>query len=579
MKKHLLLILAAILVLILFFCTIDLAWASPNVEAGSNEPITETAPSLPEETEELSATDMVTEPTEETVHIHDWTDTVMEPTCTEEGYTERVCELCNETVCDSFTNPNGHSWGEWKVIAEATETVTGEAERICSVCGAAESRSISILPSTGHTHSYISEITCEPTCYQTGTMTFTCSCGDQYAEDIAKTPHEYENTVVPATCLLRGYTEHTCNVCGHNYRDGYTEVLPHNYVDTVTQPTCTTDGYTSHRCSNCGDAYIDNKVPAIGHKYEDTVTAPTCTSGGYTTHTCKVCADTYVDNRVPATGHSYEHTIVDPTCIAGGYTVHICGACGDTYIDTNTDPTGHSWTGWIVTKEPTETSTGIKTRSCRNCSATETETIPAVEHTHSYTHIKTNPTCTTEGYTTHTCSTCGHSFVDSYIPAIGHAWGSWVEVIAPTEFSEGLKERFCSNCNAQETESIPRIESPHTHNYSEVERVNPTCEQTGSVVEVCSTCGDRKTTTLPALGHTWVHHHQDEQGHYDVYIMCHCGWSCSANIDYIAAFAAHVNSVDPETRYDHSYYDYAVWVVDVPARDWDVCSTCFITRP
>ncbi len=40
-------------------------------------------------------------------------------------------------------------------------------------------------------------------------------------------------------------------------------------------------------------------------------------------------------------------------------------------------------------------------------------------HAHSYNSVKTNVTCTENGYTTHTCS-CGDSYVDSIIDALGH---------------------------------------------------------------------------------------------------------------------------------------------------------------
>ncbi len=43
-------------------------------------------------------------------------------------------------------------------------------------------------------------------------------------------------------------------------------------------------------------------------------------------------------------------------------------------------------------------------------------------HTHSYTAVVTAPTCTEQGYTTHTCE-CGASYVDAYTDALGHDWG------------------------------------------------------------------------------------------------------------------------------------------------------------
>ena len=41
---------------------------------------------------------------------------------------------------------------------------------------------------------------------------------------------------------------------------------------------------------------------------------------------------------------------------------------------------------------------------------------------HDYESVVTGPTCTENGYTTHTCSCCGHSYTDSVVDALGHDW-------------------------------------------------------------------------------------------------------------------------------------------------------------
>jgi len=76
-------------------------------------------------------------------------------------------------------------------------------------------------------------------------------------------------------------------------------------------------------------------------------------------------------------------------------------------------------------------------------------TIPATNH--SYASKVTAPTCTTQGYTTHTCSLCGHSYKDSYTNAQGHAWGEYVYNNDATNNTNGTKTRKCNVCNATET--------------------------------------------------------------------------------------------------------------------------------
>ena len=75
--------------------------------------------------------------------------------------------------------------------------------------------------------------------------------------------------------------------------------------------------------------------------------------------------------------HSYKDVVTAPTCTEKGYTTHTC-ACGDSYVDTYVDALGHAWDNGKVTKEPTETETGVKTFTCTRCGETKTESIPVV---------------------------------------------------------------------------------------------------------------------------------------------------------------------------------------------------------
>ena len=81
-------------------------------------------------------------------------------------------------------------------------------------------------------------------------------------------------------------------------------------------------------------------------------------------------------NRATTHEHSYDAVVTAPTCTEKGYTTHTC-ACGDSYVDTYVDALGHAWDEGKVTKEPTETETGVKTFTCTRCGETKTETIPA----------------------------------------------------------------------------------------------------------------------------------------------------------------------------------------------------------
>ena len=74
-----------------------------------------------------------------------------------------------------------------------------------------------------------------------------------------------------------------------------------------------------------------------------------------------------------------------------------------------------------------------KFAACFACFCGHTETGVITATSHSYKPVVTEPTCTEEGFTTHTCSVCNHSYADSKTDALGHDMSDWVSPIpAPT---------------------------------------------------------------------------------------------------------------------------------------------------
>ena len=115
--------------------------------------------------------------------------------------------------------------------------------------------------------------------------------------------------------------------------------------------------------------------------------------------------------------------------------------------------TSHTYGSAVVTKQPTCTSEGTKTKTCTQCGATVTETIAKLSH--SYTTTVVAPTCTADGYTLHKCSVCGTSYKDSTTKATGHSYGNSVVTKQPTCTSEGTAIKTCTKCNATVTEKLP----------------------------------------------------------------------------------------------------------------------------
>ena len=159
--------------------------------------------------------------------------------------------------------------------------------------------------------------------------------------------------------------------------------------------------------------------------------------------------------------------------------------------------TSHTYGSAVITKQPTCTSEGTKTKTCTKCNATVTETIAKLSH--SYTTTVVAPTCTANGYTLHKCSVCGTSYKDSTTKATGHSYGNSVVTKQPTCTSEGTKTKTCTKCNATVTETIAKT----SHKYANTV-VSPTCTADGYTLHKCSVCGTSyKDSTTKATGHSY----------------------------------------------------------------------------
>ena len=209
------------------------------------------------------------------------------------------------------------------------------------------------------------------------------------------------------------------------------------------------------------------------------------------------------------------------------------------YIDIN----NHHFGDWVVTTPATCTATGLKTRTCSDCSKTETVVIPKVDH--EYAAVITAPTCTAQGYTTHTCKTCPDYYVDTYVDMVDHIPGEWEQSIAPecavkgeeiqkcsvckttintrpvdetghsfdnwyvvstAKFNEdGQERRDCKNCNHFETKRIPKLSEGHVCDFTGNEEIieDATCTENGSKKIYCSEteCGNFETVQIIAEGH------------------------------------------------------------------------------
>lgn len=429
-----------------------------------------------------------------------YTRTPTAESCTADGYTTHVCDVCNHTYKTTDIGKTGHDYtgaaksddnGNHSFLCvngcntygfdgvenattactyKYTNTADGKHEAECTVCaysftedcsggqascttrkvcnkcntayGETDPHYYNGIPVVldGDKHAYLCEYCSTPGNYGVGEVagaTEDCSGGE-------------------ATCTARAI----CDVCG----DGYGSFAPH----TFNGDAVALDGDVhAYRCSVCKD----NSLSGVGA----TLNATEACSGGTATCSalavCDVCDDTH--GELDANAHKWgdwanvtgtetherfceydaTHTetencvsakqeVVAPDCEAKGYTINTCGTCAHTWNTDEKAALNHIWGDWVNNGNGTHTRTCERT-GCHYADddTAKTETVSCSKD--NATFVVTAPTCTEEGYTTYTCKDCGYTWDDDVTPAAGHKFN--------TRVATDAYERTTKDCTTDET--------------------------------------------------------------------------------------------------------------------------------
>ncbi len=144
---------------------------------------------------------------------HNYTITVIAPTCTVDGYTLHKCKACNDEYTTDIKPATGHKYGETITVSQPTCTQSGLERKICEACGKTEE---SELPPLGH---------------------------------------DYEPTVIAPTCTVGGYTLHKCKNCSDEYTTDIKSATGHKYSEAWSY-----DGEKHWHESSCGCGITTEKV-------------------------------------------------------------------------------------------------------------------------------------------------------------------------------------------------------------------------------------------------------------------------------------------------------------------------------
>lgn len=160
---------------------------------------------------------------------------------------------------------------------------------------------------------------------------------------------------------------------------------------------------------------------------------------------------------------------------------------------------------------------------------------------HDYSSVVTAPSCTEDGFTTHACSRCSHTYTDSPVAATGHSYGNptWTWIEAEEGFTATAAFTCCNECGTTETiqatmdvtvqESSCNQAGLTTYTatvdfagqtYSDVktepitelaqhsfgewtQTVDPTCTEAGKEIRICSVCEFSEEREIAQLGHNY----------------------------------------------------------------------------
>lgn len=435
------------------------------------------------------------------------------PTCTTAGEQQYTCTVCHQTKTEPV-KATGHDW-EIKITKEATCTSNGTYRRTCKTCGYFENHTIN---ATGHKPEIRNkkEATCSTTGYTGDTYCSVCNKKLSSGQTIAKTSHTWvKQDNIPATCEKGELEVEKCSVCGETKETEISDPLGHDYGEwkVIVKPTCTKYGLNKRYCKRCDEFEVDTPEPT-GHQHTKIIDQKpaTCEEKGYTGDVyCEDCRVIIQDGKeIAATGHDWDDGKItkEPTQTATGIKTYTCKTCKKTKEETIPMLKGHHWDQGTITKQPTCTEQGEKTYKCtdEDCSETYTESIPATGHKNTRVINKKDATCESEGYTGDTfCDDCKQIIkAGKTINPTGHTWNEGTLKTAPTCESEGIKEYTCKTCGKTKEEPVASTGHLNTEIRN---KKTATCKEEGYTGDIyCKACGKKLKDgqTIPKTDHNWT---------------------------------------------------------------------------
>ncbi len=473
-----------------------------------------------------------------------------EPTCVAAGSYDSVirCKVCNAEISRVTitvpANEGGHrnQSGALTEVKPATCTENGISSYVCDVC----KKTVYVTVEASHKWE-LDSTTKEASCTEEGKGTYKCSvCGQTKVDVIPKKGHTWDQgKTIDPTCTDPEMLEKTCTVCGAKEKTKVDNGRPangHTWGDAQYEaPTCEKNGRYVVKCTVCGaeDPAHTDDLGALdpskgGHKWgawKDLKNDPawrnvTCKADGMQVRErqCSVCGEKQTEKNVvksDGTQHQYPEvgkgtSLVDANCKTGasGIERFECAVCGK--YDYRVVPATHQWQETVVTKKATCYGKGEGTRTCDICGKTEKVEIPATGK-HTLVNDVREADCENPAKNIQKCTNAGCKYekvvsdVKDSKP-LGHKPVSAYQ--EPGCETPGMEVITCSVCKKELNRiEIPQAPSKGGHqpkdkweeDQNDKDAKEVTCQKDGLKVEVlkCKVCNEvieKKTTVIPTDG-------------------------------------------------------------------------------
>ena len=404
------------------------------------------------------------------ISVHTWDGGVVvtAPTESAEGATKYTCVICgyekteitpaiphihtygdewasdanvhwNASDCghDLKANVSVHSWDDGVVVTAPTESSEGTTKYTCVICGYER---IKATPTLEHKHTYSAEWTSNEYLHW-----HAASCGHNERNEVSAHIWGEKIVTTPATEDSTGLYTFNCVICGYEK----TEIIPKLTHTHVFDNKWSADEDTHWIGTTCGH---DIKSDIAVHVWDNgtIVVEPTEDEEGEMLYKCLICK-TEKTKTISMVDH--EHTY-ESVWSYDEYTHWYNADCGH---DDKIGIAAHIFGESVVTVPATEDSTGVLTYKCVLCSAEKNETIPKLDHKHTYADAWT--------YNSEShwhVATCSH--VGEVVGMSQHHWNNGVITVSPTDTTDGEITYTCIVCEYYVTEVVPALN--HVHSFT-----------------------------------------------------------------------------------------------------------------